>query len=627
MVDRNAALPWEEVVNRPEYRSLGPRARQLVKQQYFEDVISAKVPEHDRGLAMEQFMTAADPVREQRVIGKEGMPAAIQKTIEEDKSPLGGPLAAFGSGATRFGRAAAGVFGPSAEKSDRAELDEQLQQKYPMSAFTGDVATMAPVAMLPGANTVLGAAGYAGGAGFLGTPGSLEERGKAAALAAPTGGLGVAAARAVPALWGAIADPLSAGGRERMALRTLGQFSKDPQAAYRVSPQAARDAELIPGSKPTLAEVTDDPGIAVLERTAQTDPNVSAAFAERKTARIQARQDALRTIAGQPGEAGRLEAARDRAAQTDYKRAFDAGIDPAKVSPAVRKEMDALLKRPSVIKAVAEAKNLAAEAGVDIGEQAEGSVQGLHYVKKALDDQISEAMQSGNSNRARLLKETQGELLKVVDEMSPAYKTARANFAKASKPIARLEVGEYLRTKLFPALTDLGAERTTPTKYAEVLRQGDEIAKRATGFPGAKLDDILTTDDLKLVANMGREVGREARVAERGAVKGSPTAQYQLGANMIKQIVDPMGLPGPIKNWILRELAAAPASWLSSAGKPIEAKIQARIGELLLHPEQAAGAAGRAASREQKLLPLSEFMRVTGPTAAIGAGSAAAESK
>src|SRR6185436_11674527 len=88
------------------------------------------------------------------------------------------------------------------------------------------------------------------------------------------GGLGAIAAegpKGVAQVAGAAkraAEPLTAGGQERSAARTLAERATSPQAALEQLDTAPR--ELVPGSRPTTFQATGDPGLGQLEREVAT---------------------------------------------------------------------------------------------------------------------------------------------------------------------------------------------------------------------------------------------------------------------------------------------------------------------------------------------------------------------
>jgi hypothetical protein len=484
----------------------------------------------------------------------------------------------------------------------------------------GNIAIAAPLALAPGANTVLGAGLYGAGYGAIQPAESGMERLENITQSG-LGSAGITAtARALPASYKATVSPFTKGGQERISLDTISRFAKDPNALKNAS-----ITELVPGSKPTLAEVTGDPGIAQLQRAAQAaSPETASLLAESKTTRLEARKNALLSVAGQAGEKEAMEAVRDSAAQRLYSKAWKTPID-TKVAKSLQPEVKELLARPSIREAQKQALNLAKEEGEVLTQKDlnGGSVKGLHYTKKALDDQISAAKRAGNDNEARLLMGTRDKFLDVVDELSPAYKKARAEYQTASRPINRMEIGRYLYDKLIPALTDLGAERATPAAFARALKEGDEMAKRATGFKGAKLRDILTTDEVKLLVSLGADLGREAKALEMGRVPGSPTAQYLSGRNALRQMMGPLGLPQSWAEKLFADTIAGRA--ISAAAAPAENALQAKLGQFLADPAQAQAAASKFAKRDAKLMPLSEVGRYALPPLSVGGSAYAAQ--
>ena len=105
-----------------------------------------------------------------------------------------------------------------------------------------------------------------------------------------------------------------------------------------------------------------------------------------------------------------------------------------------------LTKRPAMHAAMRQAKVLAQNEGLKLNDTT--SVQGLHYAKTALDDQISAALRQGNNNEARVLIGTRDKLLTLMEKLSPTYAQARQEFAAASRPINTMEVANELLGKL-----------------------------------------------------------------------------------------------------------------------------------------------------------------------------------
>jgi hypothetical protein len=484
----------------------------------------------------------------------------------------------------------------------------------------GNIGLALPLAFAPGANTVLGSGLYGAGYGALQPSESTGETAGNIALSGIGSAAITGAVKAGPALYKAMVSPFTRGGQERIALDTISRFAKDKDALSKATVN-----ELVPGSKPTLAEITGDPGIAQLQRAAQAaSPETASLMAQSRTARVQARKDALLSM-GDATDKEFFEIARETAAQRLYGDAFKTPIDPAKAKQ-LAPDVKELLARPSIQKARDEALRLAKESGTILkaSDMKGGSLEGLHYMKMAVDDMISVAKRAGNDNEVRVLMGTKDKLIGVMQQISPKYATAMAEYQAASKPINQIQVTNYLYDKLVPALSDLGAERLSPQAFAKALKDGDEMAKKATGFSGAKLADILTTEQMNLLTNLGLDLGREAAAVARAAVPGSPTAQYLSGRNAIREILGPLGLPQGWGEKVIADTIGGRA--LSAIAKPAENAVQSRLGNFLVNPAEAQAAAQRLTASNKRLVPLSELSRYALPPLSIG-GSVYARQK
>jgi hypothetical protein len=314
-------------------------------------------------------------------------------------------------------------------------------------------------------------------------------------------------------------SPLSPA--QTKALETIERFAGDPNAIT-----GAKTEAIVKGSNPTLAEATGNPGLAQLQRTQQSK---SADFASdlqgRKTERLRARETAMEGVAGSEAEMEAFKNARREKTEPLYKAAYETPIDPAKVTPELRKEVADFMQRPTVQEARAEAVKKARDSGEVISEQDMGSVKGMHYMKRAIDDKISTAKRAGADDQVRILLGIQEKMLGFMGELSPAYAKAITEFQEASKPINRLEVGQYLRDKLFPSANRYGAGKMTVGQFAKALEHPDETAKLATGFSGAKMEKILTKDEIIQLKSIAKDIVREQNVEGAARITGSPTAQ------------------------------------------------------------------------------------------------------
>jgi len=140
----------------------------------------------------------------------------------------------------------------------------------------------------------------------------------------------------------------------------------------------------------------------------------------------------------------------------------------------------------------------------------EAIVKELTTIKKSLDHQINKA--------------------------EPAYGAAQKEFADASKPINQMKVAQELEKKLIPALTE---NRQTADSYATVLRDKDRLAAKATGFKRAKLDDVMTPEQMQVLNNVKDDAARSANVDILGKGGGSDTVEKLSMGNLLDQAAMP----------------------------------------------------------------------------------------
>jgi hypothetical protein len=414
--------------------------------------------------------------------------------------------------------------------------------------------------LLPRAAGMLtrGAAPYVGAAGsgaLIGAATSPEDMSGGAGTGALAGTAGEAGGRVLSAAYSggkAALEPLWQSGRERILKRTLERFATDPA---KVRAAAANPVEYVPGVTPTLAEATMDPGIAQLQRGAASgSPDVASALAQSRGQQVAGYRSTLDDLAGSDGKRDFYDAAREAAAQQHYGRAWAEGLQTTPELDAVAAD---LMKRPSVQSAIGEARKLAQEKGIDISGK-EGSVVGLHYIKRALDDMISAANRAGNGNMAGALKGTKDQLVSYLSEASPAYGEALATYKAMSRPINQMDIGQTLRDKALPALTDLGdgsLARVNANSYANALRNADKTAKTATGMQGAKMESVMDPAQMAQITGIGKDMARYASAQELARVPGSPTAQYLGAQNVVRQFLGPLGIPQSAADSMVGRLA------------------------------------------------------------------------
>lgn len=204
---------------------------------------------------------------------------------------------------------------------------------------------------------------------------------------------------------------------------------------------------------------------------------------------VSALDDAL----GQPVDtiaaADDIIAQRSAAAKPLYDAAY---AKPVNFTP----ELESLLKRPSVGKALAKARSLAADEGIssqqffaDVADDGAVSIvntpdmRQLDLTKRALDDMISGAQRAGNGNEARILTQTKNQLVGMMDNAAPEYKAARDAFSGPSAVLDAMEEG----SKAFKNSLTPNQMRT------QIMKMGDSEKEAFVQGARSAVADIMGT--------------------------------------------------------------------------------------------------------------------------------------
>lgn len=144
------------------------------------------------GNPFDQFDTAKAPVK----IGAEAFPDVLRETLKGTDWGTRN-IAAAGQAVENMWEGLKDAFG----KGDKANIqaNQVFAQEAPIGTLAGAAAGLAPMAMIPGANTVAGGAAYGALQGALLTPGDLRERAIAGGLGAAGGAFGASVAKAASA--------------------------------------------------------------------------------------------------------------------------------------------------------------------------------------------------------------------------------------------------------------------------------------------------------------------------------------------------------------------------------------------------------------------------------------------
>lgn len=477
-------------------------------------------------------------------------------------------------------------------KEDR-KLDEPLNSTP--GGFAGNVAGNVGMALLPGGalkagglvlrapeaaaagaamlapKTVLGGGGMGFGMGLIQPAESIPER-------AANVGLGVAGGAAVPTLARSYAlgksalEPLYEKGQDTIISRVLKTAAgNDPSVGLRLK----NAQELVPGSIPTMGQAGENSGLASLERAAvATNPEVNVAYSQRMKQQNDARVKQLEDMAGSSGERDFHDAAREQAAQDLYQKAYDKGVDLrrdattgqflTKAQQAARKgEITKLMSAPAMQDAMAQAKVLMQNELKKVSDPA-GSVQGLDYVKRALDDKIK----ATTGNEQRVLVGLKNRLLTTIDTLSPDYAQARITFRDMSKPINQMDVAQTLADKSIKPLDDT----LQAASYARNLN--DQTAATATGYKAATLENTLTTEQLNKLNAIKQDLQRADAAKNSGRGPGSDTVQKLAYTNIMEQSGVPTWLRTLMPSQVVGNLTSRAADLVySNANKALSTKL------------------------------------------------------
>jgi hypothetical protein len=483
----------------------------------------------------------------------------------------------------------------------RADVDENKRLEKPLmntgagiaGNITGNVALAAPLAFIPGANTIAGGATIGALTSALQPVGTEESRAGNMAIGGTTGAALPLAFKLGRTLKAGLIDPFTEAGRSGIAADLLNKTAADPQA---VIAKLAQAKGATPGFMPTVGQAADDAGVATLERTirAQYPQGFDAVDKSQRGALV----DALRSIAKTPEQRAVAVQAREAAVKPLYDAA------KAKAVPADA-TIQSLLQRPSMASAASRAEALAAERGAQFGLPAEGPLTGtaLHDLKMGLDDAIGNAGLGGLQGAQRnAAVDTKEQYLKWLESKIPEYAQAKDTFSSMSRPINQMDIGTELAKRFTPALADQGGLpfKSTAASYANALRNGDDLARGVTGMSNP-LAAIMEPEQMALLQGVAKDSATKAAAESAGRGVGSDTVQKLSMSNLATKI----GIPDGLANF-----AQAPAGWMKKAGNILysdaDEQIRQRLAGLLMDPQAAAAAMQKAGTPPSKI---AEFLK------------------
>jgi hypothetical protein len=233
------------------------------------------------------------------------------------------------------------------------------------------------------------------------------------------------------------------------------------------------------------------------------------------------------------------------------------------------------------------------------------SIQGLHYVKLALDDIISKGSNpvSGiGKNELSAYHGIKDKLLGEMEQISPLYGNARQTFAEMSKPINQMNLGNAIADKYIPAIyRDVPIPgQLNHAKLAEVLYNlGDGMAKKATNFNGATLKNTLSPEQMKKLT----DALSDSQLIVSGQRSGAPVNSSTFQNLAFNADMEPSAISGLLTKFgpvsrIAGLLGGGRDVLYGSANK----KITGLLGDALADPEVAKGLLSLPAKQQKDVI-------------------------
>lgn len=479
--------------------------------------------------------------------------------------------------------------------------------------IVGSSAPMVAASFIPGVNTVAGGAAAGGLYGGLTEP---VESGHSqlgpAALDAALGAAGPIVARAAPGVIKAIAPYFSKSGKENAVGSILAPVLGSDLSKIGQSNAAT------PGWNQTLAEATQDPAVAALQRSAAaTSPTVvGKALATRQLDQNAAAVKALQGVAGTPEDQAMARGVRNYMSGPLYDQAAAQGIDPA-IAKAMAPQIENLMGRPSMQTAIANAKRIYGEKAITLDPQ--GDVGGLQLVKQTLDDMVQKAGSPASAigkNELNALQQTRSDLISTLQDLSPTLRQADTNYATFSKPINEQNAAQSLYEGLVPALTNPNTPtRLRPQAYADALRNLSDKIPGLTGFPGATVENTMSPGGMNTLNGLRTDLMNRSTAQDLASLAtggGSPTAGNLSGKELLQE------------GTMMAASALPHAGVLQGVGmlakRAIQGPINKVMADALTNPAYAAQIVAKAqAGNPKAALAIKALQRIATPAAVIGA--------
>lgn len=451
-----------------------------------------------------------------------------------------------------------------------------MAARVPQLAAAAPGLTAFGSSMLP--TTIRGSALAGGAMGVTAPVAEGESRALNTGLGFAAGGAGAAAPRVASAVAGRVArlsPAFTANAQQRAAGEVLEQFAQDPAA---VRQSLASSQVIVPGSLPTLAEATEDAGLAGLQRTMANMPTMSAEMARRGVTNNQARVGAIQQAFGgaNDGAAEAVRVARDVQARQTLRpignvplqdmapvtRGLERMIDRAAAAPNVRQALQAVQDEIPNIRTVQDAHNV------------------RQYINQLMAGQV-EGRAGGRLAQNQLMT-VRGLLDRQMRQSFPEWGRFLREYQASSRELGQIETGANLLSRSGAIRDQLGNDVLSPAKFGNAADELDRTVGQATGFRRATANNVLTPEQIQTVDQVRRDLERYARTSVAGKAVGSNTMQNAVGGNALQDAVGPVGAA------IVEPISGVALLGLNSLRRNYGQRVAAIVEEALLDPNRAA---------------------------------------
>lgn len=528
-------------------------------------------------------------------VGVTNATAPQRPGMGEQMFGLGSPIARFAKGAIvnpllgiNQMLAETGVFGEQVRQGARQQVKKYEGATQEARARVGSTGTdwielggavfspvskVAPAAQAPTALGRIGQ-GAATGTAFAGVQPvtnvenyldeKIQQMGAGAVFGALVSG-GLETASKAKKIITELAKPTTQKGRLEILRNYLNDLTGGKKDEVIKALQTA--PEIVPGSRPTAAEaVADIPqatGLAAFQKqVSRQAPETGApgAFAARAAEQQAARSGLLQTeVAGTPQMLDLAKSLREFDASRNYGAAFAQNV-------TANPRLAQIASNPYIKDALPDAIKLSEAKGINAKTDL---TQFLQYVKIGLDKQLNRTGDTALSRTEKeAVKAAKRELVDWVSAKNPEFAKAREAFAEASKPINRMEVGQFLQQKLN---TPLDAERAGAFALA-VQNAATTIKKSSGAAVGEKLSDVLTPKQVAAVNNILADLQRTARAQDLAS-----RSTVGVGGQATTELPNLLNRYAAITNTVLRALK-----------RDSNTEINKVASELLLDPQRLA---------------------------------------